>query len=168
VQVVDLMTTDVITVSRETGIRDAARLMFRNRVSGLPVTVVRVPERTLLAMDVGPLDDAALERFAVAVEEQGIPPAGDVMFKDGVMMVPVVPGATAAAPLRVVTMPAMRAAAVELSGSSLDAIDRRIDDVYRWIEENGYRPVGPALRVLLDFEPGGYRLEVLVPVEATL
>jgi len=38
VQVVDLMTTDVITVSRETGIRDAARLMFRNRVSGLPVT----------------------------------------------------------------------------------------------------------------------------------
>jgi len=37
VQVVDLMTTDVITVSRETGIRDAARLMFRNRVSGLPV-----------------------------------------------------------------------------------------------------------------------------------
>jgi len=38
VQVVDLMTADVITVSRETGIRDAARLMFRNRVSGLPVT----------------------------------------------------------------------------------------------------------------------------------
>ena len=37
-QVVDLMTTDVITVSTETGIRDAARLMFRNRVSGLPVT----------------------------------------------------------------------------------------------------------------------------------
>ncbi len=37
-QVVDLMTTDVITVSRETGIRDAARLMFRNHVSGLPVT----------------------------------------------------------------------------------------------------------------------------------
>lgn len=37
-QVVDLMTTDVITVSIETGIRDAARLMFRNRVSGLPVT----------------------------------------------------------------------------------------------------------------------------------
>jgi len=37
-QVVDLMTTDVITVSKDTGIRDAARLMFRNRVSGLPVT----------------------------------------------------------------------------------------------------------------------------------
>ena len=43
-QVVDLMTTDVITVSSETGIRDAARLMFRNRVSGLPVTT---PDGTL-------------------------------------------------------------------------------------------------------------------------
>jgi len=37
VNVVDLMTTDVIAVSRETGLRDAARLMFRNRVSGLPI-----------------------------------------------------------------------------------------------------------------------------------
>lgn len=37
-QVVDLMTTDVITVSCDTVIRDAARLMFRNRVSGLPIT----------------------------------------------------------------------------------------------------------------------------------
>lgn len=36
-QVVDLMTTGVISVSSETGIREAARLMFRNRVSGLPV-----------------------------------------------------------------------------------------------------------------------------------
>ncbi len=43
-QVVDLMTTDVITVSPETGIRDAARLMFRNHVSGLPVTA---PDGTL-------------------------------------------------------------------------------------------------------------------------
>ncbi|GMQ86395.1 MAG: CBS domain-containing protein [Acidimicrobiia bacterium] len=36
--VVDLMTTEVIAVSRDTGLREAARLMFRNRVSGLPVT----------------------------------------------------------------------------------------------------------------------------------
>ena len=36
--VVDLMTTDVISVSRDTGLREAARLMFRNRVSGLPIT----------------------------------------------------------------------------------------------------------------------------------
>ena len=36
-QVVDVMTTDVIKVSPDTGIKDAARLMFRHRVSGLPV-----------------------------------------------------------------------------------------------------------------------------------
>ena len=36
--VVDLMTTEVIVVSRDTGLREAARLMFRNRVSGLPIT----------------------------------------------------------------------------------------------------------------------------------
>ncbi len=36
-QVVDVMTTDVISVTPDTSINDAARLMFRNRVSGLPV-----------------------------------------------------------------------------------------------------------------------------------
>lgn len=36
-QVVDLMTTSVISVTPETPIKDAARLMFRHRVSGLPV-----------------------------------------------------------------------------------------------------------------------------------
>ena len=36
-QVVDLMTTEVIKVSPDTRIQDAARLMFRHRVSGLPV-----------------------------------------------------------------------------------------------------------------------------------
>lgn len=36
-RVVDLMTTEVITVTPATGIKEAARMMFRNRVSGLPV-----------------------------------------------------------------------------------------------------------------------------------
>ncbi len=36
-QVVDVMTSDVITVSAATTITEAARLMFRNRISGLPV-----------------------------------------------------------------------------------------------------------------------------------
>ncbi len=39
-QVVDLMTTEVIKVSPDTRIQDAARLMFRHRVSGLPVVYV--------------------------------------------------------------------------------------------------------------------------------
>ncbi|MGI9610437.1 MAG: CBS domain-containing protein [Acidimicrobiia bacterium] len=36
-QVVDLMTTNVISATPDTPIKDAARLMFRHRVSGLPV-----------------------------------------------------------------------------------------------------------------------------------
>ncbi len=36
-QVVDVMTTDVIMVTPETAIKDAAQLMWRNKVSGLPV-----------------------------------------------------------------------------------------------------------------------------------
>ena len=35
--VVDLMTTEVIAVSRDTGLGEAARLMLRNQVSGLPI-----------------------------------------------------------------------------------------------------------------------------------
>jgi CBS domain-containing protein len=61
-QVVDLMTTDVITVSPDTGIRDAARLMFRNRVSGLPV----VDEANRLA---GIITEADFLRLEVAREE---------------------------------------------------------------------------------------------------
>jgi len=47
VNVVDLMTTEVIAVSRDTGLREAARLMFRNRVSGLPITE---PDGTLIGI----------------------------------------------------------------------------------------------------------------------
>ena len=36
--VVDLMTTNVATVSPDTSLRGAARIMFRSQVSGLPVT----------------------------------------------------------------------------------------------------------------------------------
>lgn len=36
-RVVDVMTSDVITVRADTTITEAARLMFRNRISGLPV-----------------------------------------------------------------------------------------------------------------------------------
>lgn len=45
--VVDLMTTEVIAVSRDTGLREAARLMFRNRVSGLPIIE---PDGTLIGI----------------------------------------------------------------------------------------------------------------------
>ncbi len=79
-QVVDLMTTDVITVSRETGIRDAARLMFRNRVSGLPVTS---PEGSLI----GIITEADFLRLEVERQDGATDlgeTVGDVM-SDGVV-----------------------------------------------------------------------------------
>jgi CBS domain-containing protein len=65
-RVVDLMTTDVITVSPETAIKDAARLMFRNRVSGLPVC----DEEGLV---VGIITEADFLRLEVAREEADVP-----------------------------------------------------------------------------------------------
>lgn len=81
--VVDLMTTDVIAVSRETGLRDAARLMFRNRVSGLPI----VDEAGAL---VGIITEADFLKLEVERQEgtrgQG-DTVGDVMSR-GVVTVP--------------------------------------------------------------------------------
>jgi CBS domain-containing protein len=83
VNVVDLMTTDVIAVSRETGLRDAARLMFRNRVSGLPI----VDEAGAL---VGIITEADFLKLEVERQEgtrgQG-DTVGDVMSR-GVVTVP--------------------------------------------------------------------------------
>jgi CBS domain-containing protein len=65
-RVVDLMTTDVITVSPETAIKDAARLMFRNRVSGLPVCDAD-------GGIVGMITEADFLRLEVAREEAEVP-----------------------------------------------------------------------------------------------
>ena len=62
-QVVDLMTTDVITVTPRTPIKDAARLMFRHRVSGLPVIEEDgricgiITEADFLRLEVSRVDD---------------------------------------------------------------------------------------------------------------
>ncbi len=80
--VVDLMTTDVIAVSPDTAIRDAARLMFRNRVSGLPV--VDPMDRLQ-----GIITEADFLRLEVAREEASGPSyekVGQVMT-DGVVTV---------------------------------------------------------------------------------
>jgi len=131
----------------------------------LPVSVVRVPDRTVLVMGINSIDEASIERFALAVEEQGIPPVGDLMTRDGEIMIPVAAGTEAGAPLRVETMAAMRAAALVLRGPTLAAIDRRIDRLYTWIEDNGYRDTGPPIRVFTGFPPDDWTVEVLIPVE---
>lgn len=82
--VVDLMTTDVIAVSRDTGLREAARLMFRNRVSGLPITE---PDGTLA----GIITEADFLRLEVERQEgnrgQG-DTVGDVMSRGVVTVRP--------------------------------------------------------------------------------
>ena len=86
-QVVDLMSTDVITVSADTGIRDAARLMVRNRVSGLPVVSM---EGTL----VGIITEADFLRLEVEHQEGASGPGESV---GGVMssgVVTTAPGTT--------------------------------------------------------------------------
>jgi len=84
VNVVDLMTTDVIAVSPDTGLREAARLMFRNRVSGLPITD---PDGTL----VGIISEADFLRLEVERQEgtrdQG-ETVGDVMSRGVVTVRP--------------------------------------------------------------------------------
>jgi len=84
VNVVDLMTTDVIAVSPDTGLREAARLMFRNRVSSLPITD---PDGTL----VGIISEADFLRLEVERQEgtrdQG-ETVGDVMSRGVVTVRP--------------------------------------------------------------------------------
>jgi CBS domain-containing protein len=76
VQVVDVMTTDVISVTPDPPIKDAARLMFRNRVSGLPVC----DESSCL---IGIITEADFLRLEVARQEADQPPpvetVGEVM-----------------------------------------------------------------------------------------
>lgn len=70
----DLMTTDVVAVAKTTSIRDAARLMFRYRVSGLPV--VDIEDRVLGIITEGDFLQMEIERV-----ETGVIPSqvGDVM-----------------------------------------------------------------------------------------
>lgn len=107
VHVVDLMTTDVITVSPETPIKDAARLMFRHRVSGLPVCdemsclVGIITEADFLRLEVarGEADEPVpvetvgevMNRGVVTVgPDQTIPDAAKIMVVQDVKRLPVV------------------------------------------------------------------------------
>ena len=84
-QVVDLMTTDVISVTPDTPLRDAAQLMFRNRVSGLPVCA----DGSSL---VGIITEADFLRLEVAREEADsltpVETVGQVMQSDIVTIGP--------------------------------------------------------------------------------
>lgn len=79
VRVVDVMTSDVITVRASTTITEAARLMFRNRISGLPVCdadsclVGMITEADFLRLEVARHSDD---------EMSPVETVGEVMTKD--------------------------------------------------------------------------------------
>jgi CBS-domain-containing membrane protein len=79
------MTTDIITVTPDTPIREAAQLMFRNRVSGLPVCGAD-------SCLVGIISEADFLRLEVAREEAENPlpveTVGEVMQTDVVTIHP--------------------------------------------------------------------------------
>lgn len=95
-RVLDLMTIDVITVSPETTLKEAARLMVRARISGLPVVdgdgilVGIVTEADFLAREA---DNMHSGRLLAAVFDEGAPsPAAatvaDAMTSDPVVIYP--------------------------------------------------------------------------------
>lgn len=92
-QVVDVMTSDVITVSAETTITEAARLMFRNRISGLPVCDA---DSCLIGM----ITEADFLRLEVARhsedEMSSVETVGQVMTQDVTTIGPGTPLAEAA------------------------------------------------------------------------
>jgi CBS domain-containing protein len=83
----DLMTTDVVAVGPGASIRDAARLMFRYRVSGVPVVDMDdhvlgiITEGDFLAMEIERLETGAVPTEVSAVMSKSvrtIPPEMDV------------------------------------------------------------------------------------------
>ncbi|MDA2978531.1 MAG: CBS domain-containing protein [Actinomycetota bacterium] len=87
-EVRDLMTTDVVAVGPTASIRDAARLMFRYRVSGLPVVDVEdhvlgiVTEGDFLQMEIERLESGNVPEQVGSVMSKSvktIPPDMDII-----------------------------------------------------------------------------------------
>ncbi len=118
-RVVDLMTADVITASPETPIKAAARLMVRNKVSGLPV----VDEQSHV---VGVITEADFLRLEVAREEadnpQPIERVEQVMHR---AVLTITPDATVAEAARVMVVHDVnRLPVTDADGKSLGIISR--------------------------------------------
>lgn len=108
-RVVDVMTSDVITVRASTSITDAARLMFRNRISGLPVCdadsclIGMITEADFLRLEVDRHTDGEMSTVETVGEVMTqnvmtIDPAAElsevaaVMVKEDINRLPVVDG----------------------------------------------------------------------------
>jgi CBS domain-containing protein len=84
----DLMTTDVVAIGPTASIRDAARLMFRYRVSGLPVVDIEdrvlgiVTEEDFLQMEIERLESGIVPnevRSVMSTSVKTIPPDMDII-----------------------------------------------------------------------------------------
>jgi len=118
-RVVDLMTADVITASPETPINAAARLMVRNKVSGLPVC----DEDSCV---VGIITEADFLRLEVAREEadnpQPVERVEQVMHR---AVMTIAPDATVAEAARVMVIHDInRLPVTDVNGKSLGIISR--------------------------------------------
>ncbi len=117
-QVLDLMTTEVFTVSPDTGIKEAAQLIFRHRVSGLPV----VDDEDRVA---GIITEADFLRMEVARDEaddpQPIERVSDVMSSG---VVTIGPAKVANAAKIMVVQDVKRLPAVDEDGRILGIISR--------------------------------------------
>jgi len=154
--------------------------------ASLPIRVVTVPSRTVLALSrQGPYRamEPEIDRFIDHLEERGIPPEGDLMaaFYDDPsrippgetryeIRIPVAAGTRADPPFEVREVPETTTAAVTLVGA-YGKIAERYGEIYDWIQANGYEPAGPLTEVYLlhrgaGVPPSEYRTEVHVPVRA--
>ena len=70
--------------------------------------------------------------------------------------------------IKIKTLPAQQMASVVHRGS-FDALDRPYDAIFRWIEANKYKIVGPSRELTLQYDPNGspadYVTELQFPVE---
>jgi len=123
VQVLDVMTSDVITVRAATTITDAARLMFRNRISGLPVCDA---DSCLIGM----ITEADFLRLEVARHTDGemstVETVGEVMTTD---VTTIKPGADLADAARIMVFEDVNRLPVIDADSRMLGIISRLDVV---------------------------------------
>jgi DNA-binding transcriptional MerR regulator len=110
---------------------------------------------------IGPLYDQLMQRLS----EAGVTPTGPAMAyyepesdesSDAVLVhacMPVTVGGDARYTFDVVDLPAIGSAATLIHRGPMDDVMESLDGLARWIEDNGYRPVGYHREVYYEYDP---------------
>jgi DNA-binding transcriptional MerR regulator len=133
------------------------------------VPAVRVAELAAVAAsyegtDIGPVIQPLYAELFRRIEAAGVSPTGpSVAYYEPVTgsgeavtvhaAVPVGVAGTSGYDFDVRDLPAIQTAATIVHRGSMDEADRSMQILARWIEENGYRMVGFAREVCLEFDP---------------